>query len=180
MNQIKQKIINLYQKGNTYQQIVNELHVGIHRVSNTIRSFLSTQKVPDCARRGRLPKVTEGIKEFIEIRTLQDSTLTSRKLANEINDNFHQLITGQYVSQLRQKLKFHYGPPKHQQNFTVDQIEKRKIFVKRCLGNKNGYEKSPFLMSPVLFSEKITNGFGRGKANMWNHQLYQRKNFPNL
>ena len=115
-------IVELYRQGNTHRYIANTLHVGLRKVGNVIHYYNKTSDILEPSKRGRKPKITENIKQYIELRTLQDAALPSVKLASEISQNFKESISHQYVSQIRKDMKFHYSPQKHQQELTEKQI----------------------------------------------------------
>ena len=85
---VEKSIVELYQNGCSQEQITKLLHVGNHRASGVIREFLQTGQIPQPRKRGRKPKITEEMKNFIEVKTLLDASLSSVSLATEVESNF--------------------------------------------------------------------------------------------
>jgi transposase len=70
-------VIRLAAEGFSQIKICSNLSAGDHRVSRILREFRTEGIVPTSLRRGRLPKVTKSILDFIGIRTLQSTHLSS-------------------------------------------------------------------------------------------------------
>ena len=155
---MEKSIVELSQRGYTYAQIAELLHVGVHRIGNVLHYFHKTNEIPKPSKRGRHPKITQSMKEYIEIKTLQDAHLSSRCLAVELKNTFNQSISSQYVSKIRNDLRFKFSPPKHDQELTPEHIEKRMEFCKKMLLQKEYLNK-------IAFSDE--SRFVLGKDNRW-------------
>ena len=155
---VEKSIVELYQNGCSQEQITKLLHVGNHRASGVIREFLQTGQIPQPRKRGRKPKITEEMKNFIEVKTLLDASLSSVSLATEVENNFGQSITSQYVSKLRNEMRFHFRPPKHEQHLSEEQIRNRKNFCEKML-------QQEFYLDKIAFSDE--SRFVLGKDNRW-------------
>ena len=155
---IEKSIVDLYQNGLAQQQIAKVLHVGNHRVGDVIKKFNQTGQIPNPKKRGAKPKVTDEMKRFIEIKTLQDASIPSRSIATEIQNNFGKSISTQYVSKLRNEMQFHFRPPKHQQSLTNEQIQRRISFCEKMLSQN-------YYLNKISFSDE--SRFVLGKDNRW-------------
>jgi transposase len=82
-------VIRLAAEASPQRKICYTLSVGDHRVSRILREFHTEGIILSPLPRGRPPKVTKAILNFINIRTLQNIHLLSTKLATEIEDKFH-------------------------------------------------------------------------------------------
>jgi hypothetical protein len=82
-------LIKLAAEGFSQRKICSTLSVGDHRVTRLLREFPTEGIIPTPLRRGRPPKVTKAILDFIDIRKLQSAHLSSTKLATQIEDKFH-------------------------------------------------------------------------------------------
>ena len=157
---VEKSIVELYQNGCSQEQITKLLHVGNHRASGVThlykREFLQTDQIPQPRKRGRKPKITEEMKNFIEVKTLLDASLSSVSLATEVENNFGQSITSQYVSKLRNEMRFHFRPPKHEQHLSEEQIRNRKNFCEKML-------QQEFYLDKIAFSDE--SRFVLGKDN---------------
>ena len=175
---MEKAIIELYRQGKTHRYIANTLHVGLRKVGNVIHFYKNTNEIMKPPKRGRKPTISENIKEYIEIRTLQDAALSSVKLASEINDKLACSISHQYVSQLRNDMKFRYTPQKHQQELTEKQIQARKIFCQKMLEQK-------YYLDKIAFSDESRFVFGKDSKWVWmkkgeytKNSVYESKKFP--
>ena len=110
--QVEKQIIALYKQGMSQLEISKDLHVGTKRIGRAISVFNKTNEIPKPLKRGRPQVISDDIRKYIEIKTLQNASLTSVAISRNVQDNFHIPISQQYVSQIRNELKFHYRPPK--------------------------------------------------------------------
>ena len=158
MNTPEQSIIEMYKLGHNYQTIANVLHVGTNSISKTIKSYNNTGQIPNASKRGRPILISKEIKEFIEIKTLLEPSLSSAQLTKKIEECFHVSITHQYVSKIRNELKFNYRPWKQEQDLTPKQMQSRIEFSRKMLTQSSYLNK-------IAFSDE--SRFVLGKDNQW-------------
>jgi transposase len=88
-------------------------------------AFDNTGIAPAPLARGRPPKVTQAILDFIDIRTLQTAHVSSAALAAEIQERFHVSLSKTTVDVQQKLMGFSYQPPRHTQELTPDHKEYR-------------------------------------------------------
>ena len=71
--------------------------------------------------------------DFVEIKSLQDPSISSRILANKISNNFNINLYNESVHKTRQQLKFHYRPPQRAQELSEIQKQNRCSFCQNLL-----------------------------------------------
>ena len=67
---MEQSIVELNLKGYSHAFIADVLHTGLHKIGRVINEYNATNKSPEPVKRGRPPKVSNNMRDFIEIRTL--------------------------------------------------------------------------------------------------------------
>ena len=90
---MEKAIIELYRQGKTHRYIANTLHVGLRKVGNVIHFYKNTNEIMKPPKRGRKPTISENIKEYIEIRTLQDATLSSTRTNRKTNTSEKNILS---------------------------------------------------------------------------------------
>jgi predicted transcriptional regulator len=76
------KIIELYLRHCTQDEIAMILKAGQTRVSTAIREFKTSGVIPDTLRIGRPQKTTSELATFIEARTIQQPSLAATRLSD--------------------------------------------------------------------------------------------------
>jgi transposase len=77
------KIIELYLRHCTQDEIAMILKKGHSRVSRAIREFKTTGIIPETPRIGRTQTATSELAAFIEVRTIQQPLLAATRLCDE-------------------------------------------------------------------------------------------------
>ena len=67
---MERAIVELHLKGHSHAFIADTLHTGLHKIGRVIKEYNATNKIPESVKRGRPPKVSNNMRDFIEIRTL--------------------------------------------------------------------------------------------------------------
>lgn len=153
-------IVEFHLNGLTQDEIARKLHCGKRRVNNTLKRFADEGKIPSAMRRGAPVKITDDIIEFIEVKTLQDASLTNGDIKKLINDIFKISISEQSVSNVRADLHFKYSPPKVEQNLTQKHREDRKAFCQKMLGLNES-------LKIIAFSDESRFVLGDDKKWVW-------------
>lgn len=125
-------IVELHLEGCTQDQITNRLHIGKHRVNNTLKFFKNSGNIPSARKRGAPTKLTPVVQNFIEIRTLLDAKSSNKEIQKDIENNFQISISSTSVSKARKAKNFRYSPPKIEQQLTQNINMTESLFVKKC------------------------------------------------
>lgn len=144
----------------TQDHIASTLHCGKRRVNNTIKSYRATGVVPTALTIGRPKKITPDVTEYVKIRCFEDASLTNEKIKAEIIENFSKSLSRQSISSIRYQAKFKYLPPRHDQDLTQVQMEKRFDFCQKMLADLN-------VLPVIAFSDESRFVIGDDKQWRW-------------
>jgi transposase len=153
-------VIRLAAEGFSQRKICSTFGVGDHRVSRILREFHTEGIIPAPLRRGRPPKVTKAILDFIDIRTLQSAHLSSTKLTTEIEDKFHVSLSRRTIDLQRRLMHFRCQPPRHTQELKEHHTANRVEFCRHLLAN-------PVWLGLIHFSDEPRFVIGDNKHWPW-------------
>lgn len=155
-------------KGWTYAEIIARFQCS----SKTISKLRNIEGLPQ--RRGRPPVVTDPIKEFIEMNSLEDARTSDSVMADKIVDRFGVRISRSTVASTRSNLGFKYRPPMTRQILTPEQIARRQEF---CDAVNFGDEMTPNLVfsDESRFERFPDNTWRRIKRGAWNDTCFVEK-----
>jgi transposase len=157
---VEARILELHAQGYTRDAICSTLHTGEHRVSRTIRLFDETGQIPATRIGGRPRKVTDAILDFIDIRTLQAASLPSTRLGMEVKERFGVQLAKSTIVTARNKMGFHFQPPRHSQVLEPRHKEERREFCDRQLSQ-------PQYLPTIHFSDESRFVLGDDKRWIW-------------
>jgi hypothetical protein len=108
---------------------------------------------------GRKAKCTEDVRDFLEVRTIQEAQLGNAALAREISERFHKNLSPRTVDRVRKDLKFNFQRARHVQSLTEVHIQKRKEFCDLML------QWTDDALQTICFSDESRVVLGHD--NMW-------------
>jgi transposase len=127
------KIIELYLRHYTQDEIAMILKTGHIRVSRAIHEFKTSGIIPDTLRIGKPQKATSELAAFIEARTIQWSSLAATRLSDEIQAQFGVKISPTLINTIRRGWRFKYRPPRQNQILRSDHPAQRLEFYEEML-----------------------------------------------
>jgi transposase len=153
-------IVRLAGLGMSRDAICAQLGVGSHRVTNTLKGYNATGRVPEAVSRGPRKKLTKAILDFIDICTLQRAHLSNAKLVAEIKAKFHVNFHPATIAVQRHLAGFRYQPPRHTQELKDYHIEDRRNFAAKMLAH-------PSWLPKIHFSDESRFVLGDDKRWVW-------------
>lgn len=93
-------IIKQFQARNTKEQIAKAFNVSKKHANNAIKESRITVEIPKARKIGNPMKITSNIRDFIEIRPIQDYASTSEEIAEDIEKNFNVGFQSQVLETL--------------------------------------------------------------------------------
>jgi hypothetical protein len=97
---------------------------------------------------------------FIEVRTLQNRSISGVDLAAEIAEQFGSHVSGPTVNVIRSGLWVKYRPARHNQALHPDHIEVRVAFYEKML-------RIPGYFDKIHFSDESRLVLGNDKRWIW-------------
>jgi transposase len=158
----EQMIIHLFLQQCSRDTISEILHVGHVRVSHVVRDWQSSGIIPEPARIGRKPKVNRAIRDYIEVRTLQEAGLAGRDLVDEIDERYKIHLSTDTVWLIRRQLNFKYRRARHVQILSPEHKQNRVAFCEQMLRP----EQEPWLPKSC-FSDECRIILGDDKQWVW-------------
>jgi transposase len=119
---VEERVVELHRQGWTREEIRKEMKCGTTRIQRAIHNWKEQHAIPDPLPLARPRKVTERIKTFIEVRTLQEVGLAGPELVLEIINKFGVELHPSTVAKVRCGLSFEYQRPRHTQGLTEAQM----------------------------------------------------------
>jgi transposase len=171
------KIIELYLRHHTQDEIAMILKTGHTRVSRDIREFKTSGIVFDTLRIGILQKATRELVALIEARRIQQQSLPATRLSDEIQAQFGVKISPILINTIHRGLRFQYRPPRHNQILRAGHLVQRLEFCEKMLGMPEALPRIHFLMNLgwCLATIRVESGIGQEKTIQ--RRRSQRGNF---
>jgi transposase len=158
---VEARIVQLHERGLTREEIRAQLGCGTARIQRAINMWKEKHVIADPKPMGRPRKITEPIRTFIEVRTLQDARLAGTQLAHEIMGKFGVQVHPSTIVRMRNGLDFQYQPPRHVQALTEKQIADRITFCRKMLLQNSA------VLGCICFSDESRIVLGDDKQWVW-------------
>jgi transposase len=155
------KIIELRLAGLNYDEIADRLKTGRDRISRCLHIYGTSGQIPAPRPMGRPPKLTDEIRDFIDVRTIQNARLSGFRLAHEIAEKYGVTVHPCTISRERAQLHFDYQPPRHIQDLNDDQKAARREFCAKYL------QFPPEMLHKIAFSDESRAVLGTDKQWVW-------------
>jgi transposase len=150
-------IIEFHLRHFTQDEIATTLRVGQTRVARAIREFKCSGTIQNCLRIGRPWKMASDLAAFVEVRTIQQPSLSVMGLAKEISDHFGVRVSPITINIIRRNLSFKYRPLHHNQIVTASDAAVRIAFCEKMFS-------MPEMLPKIHFSDdsKVVLGDDKG------------------
>ena len=148
---IDEIIMKLHLEGKSYNYIQNILGVGAHRISDVLHRKTMNHK------KGRKPKISPEILEFVDIHTQMDSRISNSQMQMMIKEKYSMDISLKSIANIRKHLGFSYRPPMKIQKLSEEQKALRFQFSK--------YAQNELVGKPIVLLDE--SRFGILPDNNW-------------
>ena len=138
------------------------MHVGHQRINNIIESFKKGEKFSK--KIGRPSVINEQIEFFIEKETLSNSMVAASEIRNKLKSCLNHSISLSTINRIRNKLLFHFRPPKIKQFLSEIHKRNRIQFCSDFLCSQDDSKR-------IYFSDE--SRFEKSADNSWR---WSRKN----
>ena len=149
--QIDDAIYALHLEGKSYRYIQMTLRVGQHRISDVIHRRTMNHK------RGRKPKISQEILEFVDMNTLANAKISNAQMQGMIKEKYSMDLSLKSIANSRKQLGFVYRPPMKIQKLSDEQKTLRIQFAK--------YAQKELVDKTIVFSDE--SRFGILPDNNW-------------
>jgi transposase len=156
------EIVEQYIAGVSRDETCSKLHVGAHRVSWIRHQYDMGHCIPAPKAKGRPLKVTDRIRDFIDVKTLQSAGMSCKDLASEIRGRFSVSLCKSTIADIRNEEGFHPQPPRHDQVLNLAHVNARIQFCNHWL------QPNMIQLLPLIhFSDESRFVLGDDKKWIW-------------